>query len=706
MSDSRKNDPKSIFRTFLNNRDINDKPGDIYYVLRQVEPFMRITKLKKEEIYDIPVAFDIETTSFYYNGEKCAIMYEWTLGICGLCVCGRTWDDLMEVISVIRNRLGLTVKRRLIVYVHNLAFEFQFIRKYFNFVKVFAIENRKPIYAITDQGIEFRCSYLLSGYSLATLAGNLKEYEIKKLVGDLDYDLIRHDKTPLSPQEWDYCLNDAKIVCAYIMELIEKYGSLAKLPITKTGFVRKYCRGECLANPAYRWEMRALTLEADEYLQLKRAFQGGFTHANPFYSGRIVDDVTSYDFTSSYPYVMVSEQFPMTAGEIVEIESDEDLEKQLKYYCCLFDIEIENLQSVLYYDNYLSISRCWDVEKPVTNNGRVVSAVRLRTTVTETDYKIMRKFYKWDHIRIANFRRYRKGYLPTEFVRAILNLYRDKTTLKGVQGKEDEYMNAKEMLNSCYGMAVTDIVRDDIVYQDGEWRDPVRQNVAKEIQKYNRGNGRFLFYPWGVWVTAYARRNLFTGICEFAGDYVYSDTDSVKVRNVEKHMDYITKYNDQVVKKLQIAMQYHGLPFDLCHPRTVKGVEKMIGVWDFDGKYQHFKTLGAKRYMVQYDTGEINITVSGLNKQVCVPYIVDQARKRGISPFDLFDGNMYIPPGYTGKMTHTYIDEPMQGEIADYQGEIRPFYARTGVHLEKADYSLSIAHEYAEYIKGVHEISI
>ena len=601
----------------------------------------------------------------------------------------------------------MNLKRRLIVYVHNLAFEFQFIRKYFNFVKVFAIENRKPIYAITDQGIEFRCSYLLSGYSLATLADNLKEYEIKKLVGDLDYDLIRHDKTPLSPQEWDYCLNDVKIVCAYIMELIERYGSIANLPITKTGFVRKYCRGECLANPAYRWEMRALTLEADEYLQLKRAFQGGFTHANPFYSGRVVDDVTSYDFTSSYPYVMVSEQFPMTSGEIVEIESDDDLEKQLKYYCCLFDIEIENLQSVLFYDNYLSISRCWDVEKPVLNNGRIVSAVRLRTTVTETDFKIMRKFYKWDHIRIANFRRYHKGYLPTEFVRAILNLYRDKTTLKGVQGKEDEYMNAKEMLNSCYGMAVTDIVRDDIVYQDGEWRDPVRQNVAKEIQKYNRGYGRFLFYPWGVWVTAYARRNLFTGICEFAGDYIYSDTDSVKVKNAEKHMEYITKYNDQVVKKLQIAMQYHGLPFDLCHPRTVKGVEKMIGVWDFDGKYSHFKTLGAKRYMVKYaDTGEINITVSGLNKQVCVPYIVDQAQKRGISPFDFFDGEMYIPPGCTGKMTHTYIDDPVQGEITDYQGNTRPFYALSGVHLEKADYSLSIAHEYAEYIKGVHEISI
>ena len=103
------------------------------------------------------------------------------------------------------------------------------------------------------------------------------------------------------------------------------------------------------------------------------------------------------------------------------------------------------------------------------------------------------------------------------------------------------------MLNSCYGMAVTDIVRPEIIYTD-DWQDPLLPNLEKSIEDYNKSRSRFLFYPWGVWVTAYARRNLFTGICEFGSDYIYSDTDSIKVINISAHMDYINSYNKSQFK--------------------------------------------------------------------------------------------------------------------------------------------------------------
>ena len=32
-------------------------------------------------------------------------------------------------------------------------------------------------------------------------------------------------------------------------------------------------------------------------------------------------------------------------------------------------------------------------------------------------------------------------------------------------------------------------------------------------------------------------------------------------------------------------------------PKTIKGETKTLGVWDFDGFYTDFKTLGAKRYI-------------------------------------------------------------------------------------------------------------
>lgn len=243
--------------------------------------------------------------------------------------------------------------------------------------------------------------------------------------------------------------------------------------------------------------MKGLRLTPDEYKQLKRAFQGGFTHANPFYSGKVLNDITSFDFTSSYPCVMLAEKFPMSSGEKIQITSREEFEKNIKLYCCLFDVEFVGLQSRLWFDSYISISRCWGVKTAVVNNGRVVSAQHLCTTLTEQDYKIIQQFYTWEHIKIGVFRRYKKDYLPTDFIRAILKLYHDKTTLKGVDNKEIEYLKSKEMLNSCYGMAVTDIVRPEILYVN-DWCEPKEPDFEKAIKDYNGSRSRFLFYPWGV----------------------------------------------------------------------------------------------------------------------------------------------------------------------------------------------------------------
>ena len=106
----------------------------------------------------------------------------------------------------------------------------------------------------------------------------------------------------------------------------------------------------------------------------------------------------------------------------------------------------------------------------ILNNGRVVQADYLQTTVTEQDFLIIKFCYNYEDFAIYNFRVYRKEYLPVEFVKAILKLYADKTQLKGVEGKESEYLLSKGMLNSCYGMCVTDFAREEYIYTDShEW---------------------------------------------------------------------------------------------------------------------------------------------------------------------------------------------------------------------------------------------
>ena len=433
--------------TFLNCPRIF-KPGEEIDMVKSVRHYFRFAYTnRKLKYFDVPASFDIETSSFFrLTGnpkeppEKVAIMYEWTLGIFGVVMVGRTWEEFETVIRNVAHELELNENKRLMIYVHNLSYEFQFIRKHFEWIKVFSVDTRKPIYAVTDFGIEFRCSYLLSGYSLEKLGDQLQIFDVKKLVGNLKYDDVRHSKTPLTDNEIAYCVNDVKVVMAYIAERINHDGTIAKIPITKTGYVRNYCRAACMdgvKRMRYVELMHELTIDVDEYDQLKRGFAGGFTHANPFTSGKVVDDVTSYDFTSSYTTTMIAEKFPMAAAELVEIKSRKEFKKNLKNYCCLFDVKFDGLESRELYESYISSSRCIEIVKPyTTNNGRIVNAASVSLTVTEQDFFIIAKMYKWEKISIGKFRRYKKDYLPTDFVKAMLKLYADKTTLKNVENKE------------------------------------------------------------------------------------------------------------------------------------------------------------------------------------------------------------------------------------------------------------------------------
>lgn len=689
------------------------KPNDMYKVFYKAFRKLNTRNYKKITYINIPCSFDIETSSFINGKDKTAITYIWMLGLNGRVIIGRTWEEFLIVYGKLCEYLELSENYRLILYIHNLSYEFQFFRKYFDWKKVFALDSRKPVYALTVDGVEFRCSYILSGYSLSKLGDNLTKYRVLKMSGDLDYKKVRHSKTPINYKEKKYCINDARVVMAYIKERIDIDGGIDRIPLTKTGYVRRYCRDICFfgddkkrnkwSRLKYRETIKALTLEAEEYKRCVRAFQGGFTHANPFYSGKILNNVTSFDFTSSYPTVMVAEQFPMSSGRVVEVHGKEDFKKYIMGFCCVFDIRFFGLRPKIFIDNYISLSRCRNVEKAAINNGRVVSADRLETTITNEDFLIIQRFYSWDSMQVSNFTIYKKGYLPTNFVKSILKLYADKTRLKGIVGKEFEYLSAKENVNSLYGMAVTNICRDEYIYSD-RWEEPKTPDLAKTLNRYNKDSNRFIYYPWGIFVTAYARRNLIFGLLEFKGDYIYSDTDSVKVLNAERHIEFITKYNEWITNRLKKALDYHGIPHEAIKPKNNKGVEKPLGVWCFDGDYEIFKTLGAKRYMVKYsndkrndpgEVGKISLTVSGLNKKITVPYMLE---KYGTDIFNAFEDGLYIPPEYTGKNTHTYIDDTRSGVVVDYLGTPCEYREASGIYLEAAPYDLGLSQEYINYI--------
>ena len=667
---------------------------------------------KKVTYLNIESAFDIETTSYINNGEKSAFMYIWMFGL-GLSkdiFYGRTWEDFLDLAEKLQHYFGLNSNRRLVIYVHNLGYEFQFMCKYFEWENVFAINERKPIKALCSYGIEFRDSYILSGYSLANTAKNLTTHKVRKLDGDLDYSLVRHHKTQLTEKELGYCSNDIEIILAYINEQIVQYEDITKIPLTNTGRVRKYVKDACYYTSAnhrksnrgkyqrYRQIMSDLTLNKATYIQLKRAFMGGFTHSNPNHTGKTLENVSSIDLTSSYPTVMLADKFPMSRAKQLNISTVEELKKAMSLYCLVFDLKLEGLRNTLKYESYISESKCFKMVKPVINNGRVYDAEMIQTTITDVDFNIIEKVYEWDKISIANVRGFVKAYLPKSIIESILNLYEDKTTLKGVEGKEVEYLLSKGMLNSVYGMCVTDVVKDEHKYNE-TWG-VERVDVDEKIDEYNKSRNRFLYYPWGIWVTAYARRNLWTAILNVGNDYIYSDTDSIKMLNFDSHKTYVEKYNNHVGKKLADMMEHYKLDVEKLAPKTIQGKSKPLGVWEFEGNYSHFKTLGAKRYLVR-ENGEFHLTVAGLSKKNGINHMINICDGEPEKVFNIFNDSLYIPADKTGKMTHTYIDFEKEMFIVDCDGVEERVLTLSGIHLEPCDFTLSISEQYNQFLRAL-----
>jgi hypothetical protein len=651
-------------------------------------------------------------------------MYHWQFGINGAVIFGRTWDEFEMMMERISTHLGLSATKRIIVYVHNLAYEFQFIRKHFNWIKSFSLEERKPIYACTDTGIEFRCSYILSGYSLAGIAKNLHKYPCEKMVGDLDYSLVRHSGTPLTPKELKYCENDVRVVMAYIQEKIESDGNITKIQLTKTGYVRKYVRDHTILSKdkttreEYKTLMHELTLQSDEYDALHRCMAGGLTHANYRYVDKVVEDVHSIDFTSSYPSCMIAYKYPMSKGYLIHCDSNDEFYRYKNNPNCLmvFDIKFSGLTAKPDIpDNIISLSKCYmpdgiacSANDCIVNNGRVVDFDEdVCMTITNVDFDNICRFYDFDSFQIGDMWIYKAAYLPKEFIKAILHFYSLKTKLKGVSGMEADYQWAKEMVNSLYGMCVTEICKDETLYEDDEWTSVKLDELdtAAKVEKENNSKKRFLFYGWGVFVTARARYNVCTGILEFGPeDYIYCDTDSNKVRHIENHMKFINDYNESVTAQLKETVNFYDLNEEDIAPLDIKGEAHPLGVWDWETKdnpYIKFKVLGAKRYMVlQHDDKKnedvYKMTVAGLPK----PATGKLAKKYGDQMFEAFNNGLVISPEDAGKNCSTYVDRECEGDVVDYLGNPGHYHELSYIHMAPIGFEFSRATEFTDYLKG------
>lgn len=657
----------------------------------------------KKRILNVPAAFDTECTSFYEEGlgEEVAIMYVWMFGIDDTVIYGRTLDEFHEFLYILNSYLvGSNV--RLIVYIHNMKYDFQFIRTLFNWDRVFMKARRNPLFADTGN-VEFRDSLILAGgRSLAYIGKHLKSHKVTKAVGDLDYSLIRHSGTPLTDKELGYCERDILTLNAYIAEKIEEEGDITKIPYTNTGYVRRYIKNACLGEhpERYRSIMDNLTLTPGAYQQCENAFVGGAVGANVNKVGRIIENVVSYDIKSSYPYVMVTGYYPM--GYPMPV-MNKDARSYLVggEYCCIFRLHVTDLHPKEGNDFCFPISqdKCKNLVGADIISNRVRSAAYMVIECTELDYDTFCKFYdiRNDNSRITDMRIYPKGRLPAPIVNAVFEFFHKKTTLDGVKGYESEYMISKNMLNSIYGMMVERPVRPKFLYVDGKFiKDDI--DYYAQVEEYNDKRDRVLYYPWGVYVTAHARHRLYDAIYAVGKRFVYCDTDSVKWeatsmtadREVYAYFDLINKEAEQSIISVARLLD---LPLEYVMPADPEGHTKILGVWEKEYIASRFKTLGAKRYLYTDGTGKNHLTVAGTNKASTLEYLEKVEAETGKSVYDQFNDGLVIPKEYAKRLIATYVDEPHVGYVTDYLGN-RGFYnTPSGVHMTPAAYTFSLTED-------------
>ena len=620
----------------------------------------------------------MEKADFFATLTPMSITYIWQFGYADKVYYGRDLRDFKTLLS----ELVKKVKGKPIIYVHNLSYEFQFLNNILTFDSdgVFARSAHKVMKCTpTDFNIEFRCSYFLTRLSLEKWGENVG---IEKMVGDLDYNKLRTPLTPLTPKELKYCEHDILVMYNGLLKYVEKYGSVYDVPLTQTGEVRRPCKKLFAKDNSYHKKCTdMLPTDSDEYLEMLHRFRGGDTHANFCYVGKVVKNVKSKDFSSSYPARMVCEKFPMSKWKKATFDKNEK-------YCYRLKVEYIGIEAIT-FNHYISRHKCNRIINGVYDNGKVITAEKLEIDITEQDYYIIEQTYIAKEVNILSCEKSLKKYLPIELVMFVLDLYKSKTELKNVEGQEDNYMCDKQRLNSLFGMTITAILQDSFLWAGNGWehvavKGKELENALSELHEKTYKN--WLVFDWGIWVTAYSRRALWDGIINMDSDVVYYDTDSIK--HVEEHDDYFDAYNTNWLKKVEKVAKERNILLDYFIPTDINGKKHIIGVWEDDGEYSEFRTWGAKRYCYRdKKDSKLHLTVSGVNKKKGVKALNDD--------INAFKDGLIFDEDSCGKLLMSYLYDMPSVILSDGYKT----WERYGINARPNTYKMGLASDFETLLR-------
>lgn len=627
------------------------------------------------------------------------IVYLWTFSIYNekwdISFYGRTNEEFKEFIKILQNQLSIQEKKdvKMIIYVHNLGFDFaNSLTNIFDFNNVFSRKSHSPMYAIDTSGLfEFRDSYILTNSSLANLTKDNIKYKKQKEFDD--YLKLRLPHTDISSDNvLEYAILDTLSLAESLYKELQEYKRVDKIPLTSTSKLRQAVKKELSGNSSTNRD-RICIPNFEMYMYQLDIFCGGDTHANILYSGEDLTNIDSYDKRSSYPSVMIYEKYP-NAPFIKDYPYMVEKYLNNENYCFLATVTFNKIKSKCCIP-YIKTYKAYNIKNAHFDNGRIFEADELTMKLTNIDLQLILENYSIKSYVCTELYVTSCDYLTYKERKFILENYANKTKLKGIEERKEDYSRSKNYINADFGRNVTKLVENHVEFANNEWvaTPPTKEEIIEELEK-KRKKPQYTMYARGIFITAYARKELYSGINAFGNfNHVYNDTDSCKGILTKEIEEKFNKLNEEIIEKARRILPEDL--FELCQPKDTKGNVQFLGTWDKETEnniYQKFKTYGAKKYCyVDNDkkgNPQLHITVSGLSKNASNYINYSDFNKKHLFTSDI-----------SGRTIARYSSNQPELNIDGYL-----YNDKNSLSLYPTTYLLGITNEYENLINSMHDV--
>lgn len=685
--------------------------------------------------YEIPAALDVETSKTGLDQKHdFAFVYLWQLAIGEYVVYGRTPEELAEFLPVLQAELRLAYDFRLVIFVHFLKYDFQFLKKYLSIDPdgFIARTAREPLRIRCNGCIELRDSYSYTEQPLELMG---KEIGTPKLAG-YDHDRIRTPWTELTEDELAYGRNDVLILTRYYTREANFYGGISRIPITATQRVTRVIShklgefGSTLKWRVYHQQLDPRKLEERTVLHMLHiAFFGGFNYCSRLWAGTDVckatgGNVYGVDLDTSYGAQCLLHRYPRRKFKPLPTMPDGSVPERMLYHlqhgsgmykdkALLITVRFDGLECLIpdmaflpiYCKNYLYR----DIErKRSMKNTHLQKCDHVETVLTDVDFRLVCKWYKWDAIHIDGI--LASGYdpMPEYVIDAIVQMIAQKkatqaemrdinTYRKPTEQEKAEYTRIKSMVSRIYGVFVQDPIRMDYTWDDkaGKIVPAGIHDITMDEDDDRKKKFRPVLYQWGVWVASWARAEILS-ILEKIGaigaepdkngvrwnrKVLYSDTDSCKFYGLgAEAFAVIEQYNAK--KQAQLER--------FCSKRKI-ALEWLQGLGQLKLEtYTGFKATGLKQY-AQIMDGEFDYHISGLPRMDWIDEPDGRKRNRGCTFFDEWEdpaekiehfvADLTVPADKSHLTKTVCIDDDRCACITDEDGDCRCVSSRSSILL-------------------------